>query len=218
MSALHIILWWNIDCLKKHPLWDFPGSLVVRTPELILQVAWVWSLIGDLRSLKLQVQPNKQNIQYECMVRNWQSTSSQNKVWTAAKPPLYPLHLASSVLHPVPSSKGEHVRLVTQSCLTLSILWTIIRQAPLSMEFSRKEQWSGLPFPPPGDLLDPEVEPTSPVSLALQVASLPAEALGKPHSHSKGNHYQINVCTCTFLKQICLYAFINIKTCVYFFW
>jgi len=63
----------------------------------------------------------------------------------------------------------------------------------------------------------PEVEPTSPVSLALQVASLPAEALGKPHSHSKGHHYQINICTCNFLKQIYLYAFINIKMYVYFF-
>ena len=55
------------------------------------------------------------------------------------KSPLYPLHLASSALHPVPSSKGERASLVTQSRLTLSILWTIIRQAPLSMEFSRKE-------------------------------------------------------------------------------
>ena len=35
-------------------------------------------------------------------------------------------------------------------------------QAPLSMGFSRQEHWSGLPFPPPGDLPDPGVEPTSP--------------------------------------------------------
>ena len=43
------------------------------------------------------------------------------------------------------------------------------RQAPLSMRFSRQEDWSGLPRPPPGDLSNPEIEPTSP---ALQVTSL----------------------------------------------
>ena len=44
-------------------------------------------------------------------------------------------------------------------------LWTVAFKAPLSMEFSREEYWSGLPFPPPGDLPDPEemrVEPTFP--------------------------------------------------------
>ena len=37
-------------------------------------------------------------------------------------------------------------------------LWTITRQAPLSMGFSRQEYWSGLPLPPPGDLPDPGIE------------------------------------------------------------
>ena len=45
--------------------------------------------------------------------------------------------------------------------------WTSACQAPLSMGFSRQEYWSGLPFPPPGDLPDPGIKPTSPVSLAL---------------------------------------------------
>ena len=40
--------------------------------------------------------------------------------------------------------------------------WTVARQAPLPMGFSRQEYCSGLPFPPPGDLLDPGIEPTSP--------------------------------------------------------
>ena len=40
--------------------------------------------------------------------------------------------------------------------------WTVARQAPLSMGFSRQEYWSGLPFPSPGDLPDPGIEPTSP--------------------------------------------------------
>ena len=40
--------------------------------------------------------------------------------------------------------------------------WTVAYQAPPSMGFSRQEYWSGLPFPSPGDLLDPEIEPGSP--------------------------------------------------------
>ena len=46
-------------------------------------------------------------------------------------------------------------------------LWTIARQAPLSMGFCRQEYWSGLPFPPPGDLPDPGIEPVSLISPAL---------------------------------------------------
>ena len=48
-------------------------------------------------------------------------------------------------------------------------LWTVARQAPLSMGFSRQEYWSGLPFPSPGDLPDPGIEPGSPT---LQAYSL----------------------------------------------
>ena len=49
-----------------------------------------------------------------------------------------------------------------QSCLTLFNPWTVAHQAPLSIGFSRQEHWSGLPFPSPGDLPDPGIEPTSP--------------------------------------------------------
>ena len=57
--------------------------------------------------------------------------------------------------------------LVAKSCPTLAIPWTVACQAPLSMGFSRQEYWNGLPFPSPGDLPDPEIEQTSPVSPAL---------------------------------------------------
>ena len=54
------------------------------------------------------------------------------------------------------------------SCVLLfATLWTVARQAPLSMGFSRQEQWSELPCPPPGDLPDPGVEPAPLLSLAL---------------------------------------------------
>ena len=53
--------------------------------------------------------------------------------------------------------------------------WTIACEAPLSMEFSRQEYWSGLPFPSPGDLPDAGIEPGSPV---LQADSWPSELPG----------------------------------------
>ena len=59
--------------------------------------------------------------------------------------------------------------LVTQSCSTP---WTVAHQAPVSMEFSRQEYWSGLPSSSPGDLPDPGIKPGSP---ALQADSLPFE-------------------------------------------
>ena len=59
-------------------------------------------------------------------------------------------------------------------------LGTVARQAPLSMGLSRQEYWSGLPFPPPADLLDPGIKPASPVSSALQMGSLLSEPSGKP--------------------------------------
>ena len=63
---------------------------------------------------------------------------------------------------------------VAQSCLTLcDPMDCIVLQAPLSMGFSRQEYWSGLLYPPPGDLPDPEIKPTSPDFPALQVDSLP---------------------------------------------
>ena len=58
-----------------------------------------------------------------------------------------------------------------------AIPWTVAHQAPLSMEFSRQEYWSGEPFLSPDYLPDPGFKPGSP---ALQAGSLPFEPLGKP--------------------------------------
>ena len=58
--------------------------------------------------------------------------------------------------------------------------WTVACQAPLSMGFSRQEYWSGLPFPSPGDLPNPGIEPGSP---ALQADALSSEPPGKPCVH-----------------------------------
>ena len=58
--------------------------------------------------------------------------------------------------------------------------WTVAYQAPLSVEFSRQEYWSGLPYPCPGDLPNPRIEPRSP---ALQADTLPSEPPGKPNTY-----------------------------------
>ena len=54
------------------------------------------------------------------------------------------------------------------SCAQLFVTpWTVAPQVPLSMEFSRQEYWSGLPFLSPGNLPDPGIQPRSLMSLAL---------------------------------------------------
>ena len=74
---------------------------------------------------------------------------------------------------------------VTQSCPTLAIPWTITYEVPPSMGFYRQECWSGLPFPSPGDLPDPRIEPGSP---ALQADALLSEPPGKPSNAKEGSN------------------------------
>ena len=62
--------------------------------------------------------------------------------------------------------------------------WTVAYQALPSMGFSRQECWSGLPFPSPGDLPDPGIEPRSPT---LQADALPWEPSGKPRLPTKNS-------------------------------
>ena len=71
-----------------------------------------------------------------------------------------------------------------------AIPWTIAHQAPLSMGFSTQDYWSGLPYPPPGDFLNPGMEPRSPGSPALAGRFFTPEPPGKPsgicYFHIKG--------------------------------
>ena len=62
--------------------------------------------------------------------------------------------ITSHLLECVHAQSLSHVRLCAN-------LWTIAHQAPLSMRFSRQEYWSGLPCPPPGDLPNPGIKPTT---------------------------------------------------------
>ena len=60
--------------------------------------------------------------------------------------------------------------------------WTVVHQPPLSMGFLRQEYWSGLPFPPPGDLPDPGFKPASPVLFCTEGRFFTTEPPGKPVS------------------------------------
>ena len=72
----------------------------------------------------------------------------------------------------------EKVKVKSLSCVRLfATPWTVTYQALRSMGFSRQEFWSGVPFPSPGDLPNPGIEPGSP---ALQTDALLSEPLGKP--------------------------------------
>ena len=82
----------------------------------------------------------------------------------------------------------SHVRL-------FAIPWTVAYQSPPPMEFSRQEYWSGLPFPTPGDLPDPEMEPRSPT---LQADALSPELPGKQFS-STFYGYMVD-----FQKKMCI--------------
>ena len=95
-------------------------------------------------------------------------TSLLTVVWTA---------LEEAAVVPQ-SPVNSHRESESLSCVRLfAIPWTVAYQAPLSMEFSRQEYWSGLPFPSPGDLPNPGIEPRSP---ALQADTLLSEPPGKP--------------------------------------
>ena len=72
-----------------------------------------------------------------------------------------------------------HCPALTLSCVQLFVTpWTVACQDPLSMEFSRQEYWSGLPFTTPGDLPDPKIKAASLASPALAGGFFTTESLG----------------------------------------
>ena len=98
-----------------------------------------------------------------------------------------PRHRSRPVLPAVPRVR-EKILMLTHSVVSNSeALWTVARQAPLSMGLSRQEYWSGLPFPPPGDLPNPGIEPSS----ALTSGFFTTEPPGKPQEEMKclQNHF-----------------------------
>ena len=97
------------------------------------------------------------------------------------------------------------------ACSVLSVMsnfaipWTIACQYPLAMGFFQQEYWSGLPCPPPGDILNPGIDPKSPVSPALKAECIP---LGHRGSLMHIIHTYMNIYVHTFL-------YTNICACVF---
>ena len=94
---------------------------------------------------------------------------------------------------------SAYVRAQLLSCVWLfETPWTVAHQNPQPMGFSKQEYCSGLPFPPPGDLLNPGIEPMSPASPALSDRFLTTEPPGKPirlwHCSKKQTKIHLNEC------------------------
>ena len=87
--------------------------------------------------------------------------------------------LYTFIIMQIKSESSTYLLLSYFSCVRFfATLWTVACQVPLSLGFSRQEYWSGLPFPSPGDLPNPGIEPGSPT---LQADALTSEPPGKPH-------------------------------------
>ena len=100
---------------------------------------------------------------------------------TASGPAVRPFRWAFGLLHSLTARRPPSQCAPAQSPRRVQLFatpWTVARQAPPSLGFSRQEHWSGLPFPPPGDLANPGIKPGSPSSPALRAGSLPLSHRG----------------------------------------
>ena len=96
--------------------------------------------------------------------------------WKSAKPDFYYKGMAMAWIRPGSLMCVCFSHSVVSD--SLQTPWTLAYQAPLFMEFSRQEYWSGLPFPSPRDYPDSGITPRSP---ALMADSLPSKPVGKPN-------------------------------------
>ena len=105
-----------------------------------------------------------------------------------------PSNAAMNILKYLSWGKCTHISLVlmlvVRSVWLFVTPWTVARQAPLSMEFSRQEYWRGLPFSSARDLLDPRTELGSP---ALQADSLPSKPGYLSKSENRGSHEYVQI-------------------------
>ena len=123
------------------------------------------------------------------------------------------------------TEKNMCVCSVTQLCSTLVTPWTVYCHAPLSMESSRQEYWSGLSFPTSGDLHDLETEPASLASPVLAGRFFTTVSPGKPHIYilyiyifQYTYYYKIyQTLVCIWYMNIALtFIFFSIKSLVLF--
>ena len=119
------------------------------------------------------------------------SKGYQLSSWRIVKQPPGALHLwgALELYVPCPIPFHKVCAQLLSHVWFFATPWVIACQAPPSMGFSKKEYWSGLPFPAPGDLLDPEIKPKPLLSPVLAGAVFTTELPGKPSS----TRYQLTI-------------------------
>ena len=121
-------------------------------------------------------------------------TPTQQQASLCSGSPLEVCHAPAELL-PFLSSQSP---ICVQELRCFVTLWTLGRQASLSMGFSKQESWRGLPCPPLGDLPDPGIKPTSRTSPTLQADSLPLSHQGSPDSgifpSNKGLSKYLHIC------------------------
>ena len=152
--------WLVLICYRfSWSFWNRPDLVLTR--PFVLLGCWNWLSRQGAESqihaeIKLEMRMSQvawvrctQTSSCECIKQIGYISISQNQVFWKC------VALSVCVCFPALDSGG----LVTKSCLTLAIPWTVAHQAPLSMGFSRQEYWSGLPFPSPEDLPNPGIEP-----------------------------------------------------------
>ena len=141
--------------------------------------------------LKLRSPESEKPIPWQSLTRTVDPLRVLNSLLLRTSPPA-PLsssrcHLSSGsqagrpgppLLERQPSTISHLCCRLVKSCPTLAMLQTVAHQAPLSIGFPRQEYWRQLPFPSPGDLPDPGIEPASP---ALAGGFFTMEPLRKPH-------------------------------------
>ena len=114
---------------------------------------------------------------------NWQRLPRTQKKWENLQHSREELAVNILILiysvFPPNHTKPIYMHTLCCGCSVMSP-WTVDRETPPSMGFSRQEYWNGLPFPPPEDLSNPGIQPRSP---ALQADSLLLSHLGSPNTH-----------------------------------
>ena len=100
------------------------------------------------------------------------------------------------------------VKVKSLSCVRLfATPWTVAYQAPLSMGYSRQEYWNGFPFPSPGDLPNPGIEPRS---ATLQADALPSEPPGIPKKYLNNKNHICNWSLYCIVKSSTLFFVLGI--------
>ena len=131
----------------------------------------------------------KENTKFNLSRQNTQEEALRTVLWVAfhggedaGAPGATAANPRGSAQHPSqPEQRRERKKDGAKSCPTRVTPWTGARQAPLSVGFSRQGHWSGLPFPSPGELPDPGIEPRS---SALRGQPTPRDQLPRPPRQS----------------------------------